>query len=214
MTVVDLGAGTGVFATAFADWYDVEVLAVEPSRNMRALIPEHPRVTVLDGDAAAFPVADASVDAVWLSTVLHHIPDLPAAAAEIRRVLRPGAPVLIRGVFPGSLDGINLFRYFPGAARVASTFPTVHQTVEAFTGFTEEALEPVPQRTAPSLRAATERIRKRADTVLRGLSDEDFARGVARMRRDAGRTSEPVIDYLTLLVLRHNQDGRGRERSG
>jgi len=32
----------------------------------------------------------------WLSLVIHHIPDLAGAAREIRRVLRPGAPVLIR----------------------------------------------------------------------------------------------------------------------
>lgn len=209
MTMVDLGAGTGAFATAFADWYDVDVLAVEPSQSMRALIPDHARVTVLEGHAAAIPAADGSVDTVWLSTVLHHIPDLAAAVAEIHRVLRPGASVLIRGVFPGRLDEINLFRYFPEAARVVDTFPTVQQTAAAFTGFTLETSEQVPQRTAPSLRDAVERIQQRADTVLRGLSNEEFARGLARMRLAAEHTSEPVVDRLTLLVLRKNPATRG-----
>jgi ubiquinone/menaquinone biosynthesis C-methylase UbiE len=36
MTVVDIGAGTGVFATAFSDWFGLSVLAVEPSAAMRA----------------------------------------------------------------------------------------------------------------------------------------------------------------------------------
>jgi SAM-dependent methyltransferase len=203
MTIVDLGAGTGVFATAFADWFDVQVLAVEPSPAMRAQIPNHPKVTVLPGDAAAIPVADSSVDAVWLSTVLHHIPDLAAAAAEIRRVLRPGALVLIRGVFPGHLDGITLFRYFPEAARVVDTFPTVEQARVAF-GLAPVALEELPQQTAPSLRDAAARIQQRADTLLRGLSDQEFARGLAQLQADAEQTGEPVVDWLTLLVLRHN----------
>ncbi|MBK7726769.1 MAG: methyltransferase domain-containing protein [Dehalococcoidia bacterium] len=35
------------------------------------------------------PLADLSAGAAWISTVIHHIPNLPAAAAEIRRVLTP-----------------------------------------------------------------------------------------------------------------------------
>jgi hypothetical protein len=35
MTLVDIGAGTGAFAAAFGDWFDISVLAVEPSAAMR-----------------------------------------------------------------------------------------------------------------------------------------------------------------------------------
>jgi ubiquinone/menaquinone biosynthesis C-methylase UbiE len=40
MTVVDIGAGTGAFAAAFSDWFDLAILAVEPSAAMRAQIPD------------------------------------------------------------------------------------------------------------------------------------------------------------------------------
>ena len=39
MTLVDIGAGTGQFATAFSDWFDIAVVAVEPSAAMRERIP-------------------------------------------------------------------------------------------------------------------------------------------------------------------------------
>ena len=42
MTLVDIGAGTGAFATAFSDWFDLTVVAVEPSAAMRAQIPRTP----------------------------------------------------------------------------------------------------------------------------------------------------------------------------
>ena len=105
MTLVDIGAGTGAFAAAFRDWFDLSVLAVEPSAAMREEIPRTPAIRVLEGHAGALPLPDESADAAWLSLVIHHIPDLEAAAREIRRVLRPGAPVLIRQGFPGRLDG-------------------------------------------------------------------------------------------------------------
>src|SRR4029453_12853530 len=76
MTLVDIGAGTGQFAAAFSDWFDLSVLAVEPSAAMRDQIPRTPAIQVLEGDASALPLPDASADAAWLSLVLHHIPDL------------------------------------------------------------------------------------------------------------------------------------------
>src|SRR5579884_3491880 len=99
-TLLDVGAGTGVFSSAFADWFGIRVVAVEPAAAMRERIPRAPAVEALEGDAMCLPLPDASADAAWLSLVLHHVPDLEAAAHEIRRVLRPGSPVLIRQGFP------------------------------------------------------------------------------------------------------------------
>ena len=104
MTLLDVGAGTGTFAAAFSEWFDVSVVAVEPSAAMRGHIARAPAVRVLEGNASSLPLPDGSADTAWLSLVLHHIPDLEAAAHEIRRVLRPGAPVLIRGGVSGGVD--------------------------------------------------------------------------------------------------------------
>src|SRR5262249_61925167 len=153
MTLVDIGAGTGAFAAAFSDWFDLSVLAVEPSAAMRDQIPRTPAIRVLDGNAGALPLPDESADAAWLSLVIQHIPDLGAAAHEIRRVLRPGAPVFIRQGFPdryepsGNLkpDSIELIRWFPETARTANTFPSLRETCQAFAaaGFHQDALEQV-----------------------------------------------------------------------
>src|SRR5215468_10925046 len=92
MTLVDIGAGTGAFAAAFSDWFDLSVLAVEPSAAMRDQIPRTPAIQVLEGHASALPLPDESADAAWLSLVIHHFSFLEATAYEISRVLRPGAP--------------------------------------------------------------------------------------------------------------------------
>lgn len=48
-------------------------------------------------DAERLPFDDASFDLVFGHAVLHHIPDLAAALAEIRRVLRPGGAIAFCG---------------------------------------------------------------------------------------------------------------------
>ena len=211
MTVVDIGAGTGAFAAAFRDWFGVSIAAVEPSAAMRAQIPHRAGIRVLEGDAATLPLPDDSADAAWLSLVIHHIPDLEAAAREIRRVLRPGAPVLIRQGFPGRLDRIENVRWFPETARAVDSYPSVEQTCQAFeaAGFGRDALEQIPETYPISLAeflAQADTLR-RADTTMRILTEEEFLRGKERLRRavqDAEQTpdQEPRTNWLDLLVLR------------
>jgi ubiquinone/menaquinone biosynthesis C-methylase UbiE len=219
MTLVDLGAGTGAFASAFSEWFDLSVLAVEPSAAMRDHIQRTPAIQVLEGNASALPLSDESADAVWLSLVLHHIPDLGVAAHEIRRVLRPGAPVLIRQGFPdryepaGSLkqDTIELVRWFPETARTANTFPSLEETCRAFAaaGFHQDALEQVRETYPTSLADFLGQVDtfRHADTTMRNLTEEEFLRGKERLRRavrDAEDTAnpEPRSNWLDLLVLR------------
>jgi SAM-dependent methyltransferase len=219
MTLVDIGAGTGAFSTAFSDWFGLRVLAVEPSAAMREHIPRTRAIEVLAGDACSLPLADAAADAAWLSLVVHHIPDLGTAAREIRRVVRPGGPVLIRQGFPdryepsGPLDqgGIELVRWFPETARTAATFPSLQATCAAFAdaGFRRAALEQVRDSRVAGLAELLAKVDtlRRADTTMRGLTDDEFERGKERLRRavrhaDDGGTPELRGNWLELLVLR------------
>jgi ubiquinone/menaquinone biosynthesis C-methylase UbiE len=209
--VLDLGAGTGQFAAAIAGWLGVRVVAVEPSAGMRAQAARahpHPAVALLGGRAERLPLRDACCAWAWVSTVLHHLDDLPAAARELRRVLRPGGTVLVRQAFPDRLDAVTLYlRYFPGAARLAAALlPTVEQVADGFAaaGFRMEARASVTQVSAPSLAAYRDKVRRRADTGLRLLPDEEFAAGLAALDRAAAAETArtPVTDRLDLLVLR------------
>ncbi|WBB69105.1 methyltransferase domain-containing protein [Micromonospora sp. WMMD812] len=202
MRLLDLGAGTGSWAKAFSSWFPgVEVTAVEPSTAMRQRSVYQP---IVAGDAADIPLPDASVDAAWISTVIHHVPDLTAAARELRRVLRFGSLVLIRSAFAGRHKAITLFRYFPEAIRVLDTYPSVAQVEAAFAGegFSTVSLEQVPQITAASLHDAATTLRREAHSPLQLITDEEYDAGVRRLHQAALTETGPVIDALDLLVLR------------
>jgi ubiquinone/menaquinone biosynthesis C-methylase UbiE len=208
---LDVGAGTGQFAAAIAGWFGVRVVAVEPSAGMRgqaAVAHPHPAVALLGGRAERLPLRDRCCAWAWVSTVVHHLDDLPAAARELRRVLRPGGPVLVRQAFPDRLDEVTLYqRWFPGAARIgAAVLPSVGQVADGFAaaGFRLQARASVTQVSAPSLVVYRDKVRLRADTGLRLLPDEEFAAGLAALDRAAAAetTPAPVTDRLDLLVFR------------
>ena len=85
-TVVDLGAGTGIFTALLLDT-GADVVAVEPVESMRRRIPTTARV--LDGTAESIPLDGGSVDAVVVAQAFHWFRH-DEALAEIARVLRPG----------------------------------------------------------------------------------------------------------------------------
>ena len=210
LPVLDLGSGTGFFSNALTEWFETGVVGVEPAEGMRrqaARKTTHGKVAYVGGKAEAIPLADGCCGCAWLSTVIHHISDLHACAREMRRVLHPTGPILIRTRFAGRCDDVDLFRFFPEAKAVAEQWwPDVEGTIDAFAtaGFRAESLDSVREVTAPSLAAYCEIVRLRADSTLEFLGNDDFARGKRALEAAAARETapRPIIDRFDLLVLR------------
>jgi ubiquinone/menaquinone biosynthesis C-methylase UbiE len=217
LTILDLGAGTGRFATMLAEAFDAQVVAVEPSEKMRAEAERHgahPRVAYRDGTATAVPAADAVFDFAFLSMVIHHVPDIGACARELHRVVRSGGLVFVRNVFAGRLDGIRHYEFFPSARAIDERrLPTVERVREAFigAGFALRALDTLEQQIDPSLDAHYDRIRQRALSTLETIADAEFEEGLRRMRRAVDRetTPTPVRERIDLLVFRKGNDPAG-----
>lgn len=97
-TVLELGPGPGYFTPEAARIVGPQgrVVCVDLQPGMLALLQKRLRerhvanAALVAADATRLPLADSSVDAAFLSTVLGEVPDRPAALAELRRVLKPG----------------------------------------------------------------------------------------------------------------------------
>lgn len=105
LDLLDLDAGAAVLAVGCGPGYEPERLAeavgpsgrvfgVDISPDVVGMADERcsdvPQVSLQCADAAALPIADGSVDAAVASLVYEYAPDLPAAMADLYRVLRPG----------------------------------------------------------------------------------------------------------------------------
>lgn len=208
--LLDVGSGTGLWAAAFVQWFGVEVIAMEPSARMRAEAVtkrQSQRITYIGGRGEEVPLRDDTCGCAWLSTVVHHLTDMEQTARELRRVLHPGSPVLIRNAFAERCDGVSWLRFWPHAREIAKRrWPTVEAVASAFAGagFRVESITPVLQQSATSLSAYRDRLRTRADSTLVELSDEDFESGMRALEEEAAmeRLPHPVVDQLDLLVLR------------
>lgn len=96
-TVVDYGAGTGVYTVPVAEAVpDGKVFAVEALpqlvEKLRAKVtPELAgRLCICETGDNVVPLDDDEADRVVMVDVLHHLHDQPEALEEVVRVLRPG----------------------------------------------------------------------------------------------------------------------------
>lgn len=114
---LDVGCGTGALCAAILDrCAPASVAGVEPSEGFLATAKRNlaGRAMLHPGNAAAIPLADASVDVAVSGLVLNFVPDPLAALAELKRVVRPGG--CIAAYVWDYAGGMELMRRFWDAA--------------------------------------------------------------------------------------------------
>ena len=92
---LEIGAGLGSHL-GYEDLTVQRYVVLEPRPDLaRHIVQRYPRATGVIGDAQAhIPCPDGSFDRVIAIHVLEHLPNLPAALAQIRRVLKPDGRLL------------------------------------------------------------------------------------------------------------------------
>jgi ubiquinone/menaquinone biosynthesis C-methylase UbiE len=113
--IADLGSGNAKIPLAMCPLLPgaTRVCAVEMSGEMLAVAARNRArngvaLHLVAADAKLVPFADQSVGMVTSNSLVHHIPDPRAVFLEIARVVRPGAPILIRDlVRPETHDALD-----------------------------------------------------------------------------------------------------------
>lgn len=95
--ITDIGAGTGISSLLFLD-AGYRVTAVEPNREMReeaiGSLGSRPGFAAVDGTAEHTGLPDACTDVIIAGQAFHWF-DTTLAAAEFRRILKTGGPVVL-----------------------------------------------------------------------------------------------------------------------
>jgi ubiquinone/menaquinone biosynthesis C-methylase UbiE len=204
--IVDLGCGTGRFTQPLADRFEARAIGIDPSERMLAAArakPGNGRVEFRQASSEKLPLADGCVDMIFMSMVLHHLPDRPATARECRRILRDGGRLCVRNctrdiVYPQS-------RFFPGMLpMVDADLPSVDDVVAVFeaTGLRCRAHETVTHAVAASWQEFADKLALRADSFLARLPDAEFEAGLAALRAYAkGREPEDITEEIDFFVF-------------
>jgi arsenite methyltransferase len=108
--ILDAGCGPGFYVAELLEQVGPEgsVVGVDASAPMLAVAAKrsegHANVSFAEGEVTALPVDDSDFDRALSVQVLEYVSDIPAALAELHRVLRPGGKVLLWDVDWGTVS--------------------------------------------------------------------------------------------------------------
>jgi len=96
-SLVDVGSGTGALALAAQQFLpdSSQIIAVDPSPEMRSMASRAGVRDVRAGSFSLIPVEDSSMDAMVSGYAVRYVEGLSEAFAEARRVLRPGGRLVL-----------------------------------------------------------------------------------------------------------------------
>ncbi|MGY4103307.1 class I SAM-dependent methyltransferase [Nocardia sp. R16R-3T] len=130
-TVLEAGSGEGYGANMIAD-VAIEVIGLDYDANaVEHVRTRYPRVEIIQGNLAALPLADDSVDVVVNFQVIEHLWDQSQFIRECLRVLRPGGELLI--------STPNRITFSPGRDTPLNPFHTRELNADELTGLLVDA---------------------------------------------------------------------------
>lgn len=181
MQVVDVGMGTGLVSREILKitGEPQRLVGVDPSPGMMGMAQFDQPVECRIGRAEAIPVPSASADFLVMGYALRHIADFAAAAAEFRRVLKPGGRLLVLEITrpEGRVGNLLLKGYMrgvvPAIARLVSRSPST-PLLWRYYWDTIEACVPPAQVMQTLAGAGLEDVRRQ---VSLGIFSEYRARG-------------------------------------
>jgi SAM-dependent methyltransferase len=205
--VLDVGCGTGRFTTFLSEVFDAPTLGVDASAEMLRGRASSPATSpaFLAADAAALPLRAGAVDVALLSMVYHFLKPPGPAIAELHRVVRGQGLVFVRTPTRELLDRVEFLAFFPDARAVDEARMPSRAALRAtfeHAGFATHAWRIVEQEFATTPLEALERVRRRAFSTLRLISDDAFEAGLARYEAHClAAPPTPRAESLELFVF-------------
>lgn len=186
-TILDFGCGTGNFTYAIKKLTTAGIYGVEPSDGMRekALAKG---VDVRRGDHSSIPFEDDFFDFIYMTDVIHHVPDMKMMFAEFCRVLKPGGLVCILTESHRQLETRFWVKYFPTTIAVEKNrYPDIPDIINAAKAVGFNVHKVVTTDSDSEFKITDEFVKlveNKGYSMFRLIKEGDYQTGLATLRKD------------------------------
>lgn len=136
LNILDIGCGTGNYTDLFqkvTQTKHYQVYGIEPSEGMIGKARQkNSHITFQQAAADAIPSEDNFFDFVFMTDIIHHIPDIRKMFAEVHRILKPHGKVCIVTQSHRQIEARPIVQFFPGTVRVdKARYPDIDEVIAA-----------------------------------------------------------------------------------
>lgn len=186
--ILDYGCGTGNFAYAIQKLTAAKIYGVEPSDGMREKAIAKGGIVVKKGDHTHIPYEDCFFDFVYMTDVIHHVPDLNMMFAEIGRVMKPDGFICILTESHKQLETRWWVKHFPTTVDVEKhRYPDILHIIQAAATAGLCAYKTVTTDAEQEI-VVTEEFIKLAEnkgySMFHLIDEADYQKGLAALKAD------------------------------
>jgi len=187
--VLDFGCGTGNYACVIKKVTGAHVFGVEPSEGMIQKAREKSsEIEFKKGDHTSVPFDDEIFDLIYMTDVIHHVPDINAMFKEFYRVLKQTGAVCIVTESHRQLETRFWSAYFPATvAAEKERYPDIPDIVSSAGQcglFVDEIVNTDSERTFTISPDFVKLVENKGFSMFRLIGDDDFADGLNRLKED------------------------------
>ncbi len=180
--VLDVGCGTGNNTILFAKATNVKVTGLDISYGMLEKASEKDKqVPLVQSPADALPFADETFQFVFMTEVIHHLPDPGSSIQDIHRVLGTEGSLCVVTQSHKQIDGRMTSRFFPASARVDKERYPDTDVIEEFmlkSGFDRTSPKEYQFRPTQLGEEYLNTAKNRGYSMLHKISQEDYEQGL------------------------------------
>lgn len=129
--ILDFGCGTGNYADKLQKVTGAKIYGVDPSEGMREKAKaKNSNVVFYKGNHEKIPFVDNFFHFVYMTDVIHHIPEKRIMFNELKRVLKSGGKICIATQSHKQIEKRFYVKYFPTTARVdKERYPDIEKII-------------------------------------------------------------------------------------
>ncbi len=194
--ILDVGCGTGNNTILLASTVQNRVIGLDVSHGMlQKAYEKQSQIPFVQAPADCIPFATESVDFVYMTEVLHHLPDITATIHEICRILKSSGSFCIVTQSHKQIDRRMTSRFFPASAAVdKERYPDIDVIEDllfkaGFSAVNSKEYTYSPVRLGDEY---LETVTKRGFSMLHKISNEDYEKGLEDLR-EAFQQSEVLM---------------------
>jgi SAM-dependent methyltransferase len=191
--VLDFGCGTGNYLSEMGGRFGCELFGAEPSAGMRERArAKNPGLRIEEGDHGGLPYDDGFFDLIYMTDVIHHVPDLELLFGTLAAKLARGGRICVATESWRQIDGRWYNAYFPSlAGNEKGRYPDL-ATIEACAGSAGLRSAGVDVKGNPGPHAVDKAflrmVGEKNYSMFRMLGEAEYEAGYAALRRDEGRS--------------------------
>ncbi|MCL1882187.1 MAG: methyltransferase domain-containing protein [Defluviitaleaceae bacterium] len=187
--VLDYGCGTGNYTWAIKKVTNANVFGVEPSDGMREKAQKKgAEIEFKKGDHTSVPFDDGFFDLIYMTDVIHHVPDLNSMFTEFYRVLKPDGKVCVLTESHEQIEARFFTVYFPTmATKEKERYPDISDIVLAANQcglLADESVNTSHERTETISKDFINLVENKGFSMFRLISDGEFSRGLKCLKED------------------------------